>query len=178
MLHKLFPQLCDHLRAAVPALGTIDLDMAQLDYENGEPIQYPAVYIDLEGVSWRDLGAGIQTGQATLRFTVATEVSEESHQGADGRAAMLERLLVVQQVHAALQHHQGDGYNALVRTSYRRDRPQHPEAWCMAMGYVTELLDNDGAKQVVEVSNLGQRTRPGIRPVPVAKEDGYVLPVV
>jgi hypothetical protein len=178
MLHKLFPQLCDHLRTAVPALGTIDLDMAQLDYENGEPIQYPAVYIDLEGVSWKDLGAGIQTGQATLRFTVATEVSEESYQGADGRPAMLERLLVVQQVHAALQHHQGDGYNPLVRTMYRRDRPQHPEAWCMAMGYITEVMDNDGAKEVAEVSDLGQNVLAGIRPVPVVEEGGYVLPVI
>ena len=87
MLHKLFPQLCDHLRAAVPALGTIDLDMAQLDYENQEPIQYPAVYIDLESVAWKDLGAGIQTGPALLRFTVAVEVSEESYEGAAGRPA-------------------------------------------------------------------------------------------
>lgn len=79
----------------MPALGTI-LDMTQLDYENQEPIQYPALYIDLEGTSWKDLGAGIQTGQAIIRFTVVTEVSEESHQGADGRPAVLKRLLVVQ----------------------------------------------------------------------------------
>lgn len=178
MLHKLFAQLCDHLRAAVPALGTIDLDMAQLDYENQEPIAYPAVYIDLESVAWKDLGAGIQTGPALLRFTVAVEVSEESYQGAAGRTAMLERLEVVQQVHHALQHHQGEGYGPLVRSSYRRDRPQHPEAWCLAMGYMTELLDNDGAQAVAQVNNVAVETRPGRRPVPLPDEGGYILPTI
>jgi hypothetical protein len=177
MLHKLFPQLCDHLRAAVPDLGTIDLDMAQLDYENQEPIQYPAVYIDLESVAWKDLGAGIQTGPALLRFTVAVEVSEESYEGAAGRSAMLQRLEVVQQVHHALQHHLGDGYGPLTRSSYRRDRPQHPEAWCLAMGYMTELLDNDGAQAHGVVSNVAAGVGPGRRPAAVPQQGGYVLPV-
>ena len=178
MLHKLFPQLCDHLRAAVPALGTIDLDMAQLDYENQEPIAYPAVYIDLESVAWKDLGAGIQTGPALLRFTVAVEVSEESYQGAAGRGAMLQRLEVVQQVHHALQHHLGEGFGPLTRSSYRRDRPQHPEAWCLAMGYITELLDNDGAQAVGQVSNVGAGVGAGRRPAAISDEGGYIIPIV
>ncbi len=177
MLHSLFPQLCDHLRAAVPALGTIDIDMAQLDYEDQEPIQYPAVYIDLENVAWSDLGGGIQKGPATLRITVAVEVSEESYEGAQGRDNMLERLKVIQQVHQALQHHQGLGFGPMVRTGGRRDRPQHPEAWCWAHAYVTELIDNDGAKELASIEEPALSTAPGRRPVRAMEEDSYVLPM-
>ncbi|GAA4349912.1 hypothetical protein GCM10023185_07010 [Hymenobacter saemangeumensis] len=178
MLHKLFPQLCNHLRAAVPALGTIDIDMAQLDYEDQEPIQYPAVFIDLENIAWGDLGAGIQKGPATLRFTVAVEVSEESYEGAQGRDNMLNRLEVVQQVHKALQHHQGDGYGPLVRTSYRRDRVQHPEAWCLAMGYVSELIDNDGAQELASVTDAALSVGVGAQPAPEEEDDGFILPLI
>lgn len=176
MLHNLFPQLCDHLRAAVPALGTIDIDMSQLDYEDGEPIKYPAVFIDLENVNWTDLGGGIQKGPGTLRFTVAVEVSEESYEGAAGRENMLERLKVIQQVHQALQHHQGEGFGPLVRTAGRRDRPQHPEAWCWAHGYVSELIDNDGARPTASASDVALGVAAGARPVPVEEEGRYVLP--
>lgn len=176
MLHTLFPQLADHLRQAVPALGTIDLDMGQLDYQSQEPIAYPAVYLDLEDIPWRDLGGGIQTGKALLRFTVAVEVSEETYQGSGQRNPAMERLLVVQQVHEALQHHQGNGFGPMVRVSYRRDRPQHPEAWCLAMGYVSEVTDTDGQDDMQEVNGVGLSSAPGRRPAPVEEEDVYVLP--
>ncbi|MCB2379817.1 hypothetical protein LGH70_19630 [Hymenobacter sp. BT635] len=176
MLHILYPQLANHLRQAVPSLGTIDLDMAQLDYQSNEPISYPAVYIDLEDIPWRDMGAGIQTGRALLRFTVATEVSEETHQGSGQVEAAVARLLIVQQVHAALQHYQGEGFGPLVRTSYRRDRPQHPEAWCMALGYVTEVKDEDGAKRGILVSDVQLSASPGLRPV-VEEEGNYIVPL-
>ncbi|TGE23519.1 hypothetical protein [Hymenobacter metallicola] len=176
MLHLLYPQLADHLRVAVPALGTIDLDMAQLDYQSNEPIRYPAVYIDLEDIPWRNLGGGIQTGRALLRFTVATEVSEETHQGSEQQAAAVARLLVVQEVHAALQHFQGEGFGPLVRTSYRRDRPQHPEAWCMALGYVTEVKDEDGAKRGQLVHDVQLNAGPGVRPASVPDDEPFVLP--
>ena len=177
MLHTLFPQLADHLRQAVPALGTIDLDMGQLDYQSQEPIAYPAVYLDLEDIPWRDLGGGIQTGKALLRFTVAVEVSEETYQGSGQRNPAMERLLVVQQVHEALQHHQGNGFGPMVRVSYRRDRPQHPEAWCLAMGYVSEVTDADGYVPGQEVDGVQMTGTPGRRPVPVPEEGGYVMPV-
>ena len=176
MLHRLFPQLADHLRTAVPELGTIDLDMAQLDYQSQEPIAYPAVYIDVENIPWRDLSQGVQTGQALLRFTVAVEVSEETYQGSGQRNTAMERLLVIQKVHDALQHHQGLGFGPMVRSSYRRDRPQHPEAWCLAMGYLTEVIDEDGARRGELVSNLAMRERAGRRPVPATEEGGFVLP--
>lgn len=176
MLHSLFPQLADHLRAAVPALGTIDLDMGQLDYQSNEPIAYPAVYIDVESIPWQDRGQGVQTGQALLRFTVAVEVSEETQEGSAQRNPAMERLLVIQQVHEALQHHQGTGFGPMVRTSYRRDRPQHPEAWCLAMGYATEVSDVDGAPGMEEVIDPGLAERPGGRPAVVPEEGGYVMP--
>ena len=176
MLHTLFPQLADHLRQAVPALGTIDLDMGQLDYQSQEPIAYPAVYIDLDSIPFRDLGGGVQTGQALLRFTVAVEVSEETYQGSEQRNPAMARLLVIQQVHDALQHHQGLGFGPMVRTSYRRDRPQHPEAWCLAMGYITEVTDTDGQDDIQEVSGVALSSAPGRRPDPVADEGGYILP--
>lgn len=176
MLHLLLPQLADHLRAAVPELGTIDLDMAQLDFMDGEPIQYPAVFIDLEDIPWGDLGEGIQSGRAVLRFTVAVEVSEVTYQGSLQRTDAMERLAVVQQVHKALQHHQGEGYGPLVRTAYRRDRPQHPEAWCLAMGYVTQLYDHDGAKEYAEAVDVGLQAQRGQRPPVPADEGTFVLP--
>ncbi|MCC3159502.1 hypothetical protein LJ737_19830 [Hymenobacter sp. 15J16-1T3B] len=177
MLHLLFPQLADHLRTAVPTLGTIDLDMAQLDYLDGpEPIQYPAVFIDVEDVPWSDLGEGIQSGRAVLRFTVAVDVSEVTYQGSQQRSDAMEKLEVVQLVHKALQHHQGEGFGPLVRTAYRRDRPQHPEAWCIALGYVTQLYDHDGAKEYTEASDVGLQAQPGMRPPVLADGEAYILP--
>ncbi|GGF22386.1 hypothetical protein [Hymenobacter cavernae] len=164
MLHIIFPELAERLRDKVPALGTIDLDMSQLDYQDQEPIAYPAVFIDLENIAWHDVGQGIQNGQALLRFTVAVEVSEETFSNT-GRTDAMERLTIIQEVHKALQHFGNAKLAPMVRTSYRRDRPQHPEAYCVAMGYVTQLYDNDGVPEYETISNLGLKVAKGKRPV-------------
>jgi len=176
MLHKLFPQLADMLRAAMPDLGTVDLDMAQLDYQDRDVIAYPAVFIDLENIPWEDRGSSIQTGKALLRFTVAVEVSEDTTQGSSQRTDAMERLVVVQDVHRALQHQQGEGFGPLVRVSYRRDRPQHPEAWCLAMGYVTQLYDNDASPELESIIGAGMSATPGTRPPAIPDDAPYVIP--
>ncbi|OON67821.1 hypothetical protein B0919_16685 [Hymenobacter sp. CRA2] len=169
--------MADHLLAAVPALATVDLDRAQLDRSDlPTPLAYPAVFLDLEDAPWTDLAAGIQTSRATLRLTVALALDSLATDGSTERSTAVAQLELPQLIHQALQHYQGPGFGPLSRVSYRRDRPQHPQAYCLTVTYATQLLDQAAAPDYRPISNVELQPQLASRPLPLPEAEPYVLP--
>lgn len=149
-----YPQLADRLAATLPGLGWIDMDQGQLDPDqdrNNYPLPFHAgvVLIDFEEVDWHDIGVGVQRGDAVIRFTLAIEVVADTYQRSTQRAAALQKLQMLGQLHQALSHYTGEGFGPLVRT-YSRKEAATPGLWIYSMGYKCQLTDAMGYEGATE----------------------------
>jgi len=145
-----YPILADRLAAEVPGLGWIDLDQDQLTpdgqlQEYALPFHAGVVLIDFDEADWRDIGEGIQRGDAVVRVTLAVQVVADSYQHSTQRSQALEKLERLDDIHRALQHFDGGGhFGALVRTYSRKEQSELPGIWQHSMGYKVLLTDTEG----------------------------------
>jgi hypothetical protein len=182
----IYPALADHLQATVPALGWIDLDQDQLAPEN-ESLDYPLPYdagvllISFDEVSWQDRGGKIQVGEAEIRFTLARQVVQDTYtftgQVGQQRAAALQQLQLLTDLHRALQHFAiGEELGALSRIMSRKEPVSKPGLWVYSMVYKGRLYDKDAHILA------GVATPTDVAPVPVvrrgqpaAEQGGFIL---
>lgn len=146
----IYPQLADRLAEQLPELW-IDLDQDQLENEDQEyalPYDTGVLLISFDEVTWQDLGAGTQRGDAVIRFTLALQVVQDTYQHSAQRAAAMQKLELLGRVHAALQHFTGPGFGSLVREYSRKEpRPQLQQSlWVYSQGYRSRISDDEGAQ--------------------------------
>ena len=159
-----YATLADHLRAQIPALGWIDLDQGQLlnlDTEYSLPFHQGVALLDFDEADWHDIGQGVQRGTCQVRVTLAVEVAADTYQQSSQRGAALAKLELLRELHAALQHFDGNGeFGALVRAYSRKEQEVPAGIWAYSMGYTCLLTDTDGydgATQAVSgVDNVGR----------------------
>jgi hypothetical protein len=162
-----FPVLADRIAEQLPGVW-VDLDQDQLQPEN-EALDYPLPYdsgvvlISFEEVEWSDQAAGLQQGDALIRFTLARQVVQDTYQLSGQRAAAMQQLQLLTDLHKALQHYAGDGKNfgALVRTNSRKEQFSRPGLWVYSMAYKCRLYDADGYQvpEVATVSDVAPRPK-------------------
>ena len=161
-----YPQLADRLAEQLPGIGWIDVDMDQLEQDAQDyPLPYDAgcLFISFDEVEWQDLLLGVQRGEAVIRFTYAVQVVQDSYQHSSQRAAAMAKLQTLGAIHQALQHFEGDGFGALVRTYSRKEPLTQPGLWVYSQGYKCRLFDAAGLNAGGgEVENLEMESRGNI----------------
>lgn len=145
-----YAALADRL-ATETTLGWIDLDQGQLSgddslsQEYSLPFHQGVALLDFDECDWHDIGQGVQRGTCQVRVTLAVEVAADSYQSSRQRGAALQKLELLRDVHAALQHFDGGGqFGALVRSYSRKEQGVAAGIWVYSMGYNCLLTDTDG----------------------------------
>ncbi len=140
----IYANLLALLSTKIPDLNWIDLDQGQIDFPADHyPISYPACLIDFEDTEWEDIGQGMQGGTATISFRIAFRIYQDSnnHTQADSRKAGLDKLKLINTIHATLHGYAGTNYNALTRTRQFTEKRQDGLK-VVAMQYSTYIKDS------------------------------------
>lgn len=116
-----YKNLRDHLLTNIAGLQEVDLYNGQ--YDNGDTITTPAIYIEYLPISWQDAGKNTQTATVTIRLHIV-QINYASTRGTVDNAeefTALDYLDFIQSTHQLLQGWQMDNSGPLVRTISEQD---------------------------------------------------------
>lgn len=97
--------LMDQIKAAVPELSYIDEDFGQLEAnaEESNPVTFPCVLIEVEGVDWNELAPKVQSGRANIAIRLVIDCYDDTHYGSGSETKLIDRFAICKRLHSALQ---------------------------------------------------------------------------
>lgn len=107
---------CELLEAEIPELRWVDIEAGQLDaLDDNYPVSYPAVWVDVQNIDWRNTGYGVDHGTVTINFRVALDIYNDTHTGAPDREKALAQFGILARLHSVVGLHGGKHYNRFAR---------------------------------------------------------------
>lgn len=117
--------LMERIRAQVPEIRWIDLDMGQLQVAERPPIAYPACLLDMEYTACNQLNREDQQVTVSIRLSIIADGIGTTHAGTPTyiRDKALSVMDVLQRLHNALQWWDNDRmWMPITRSSVRPER--------------------------------------------------------
>ena len=115
-MEEILKDFCELLEAEMPELRWVDIEAGQLDaLDDNYPVSYPAVWVDVQNIDWRNTGYGVDHGTVTVNFRVALDIYNDTHTGAPDREAALAQFGILTRMHSVVGLHGGKHYNRFVR---------------------------------------------------------------
>lgn len=129
MRDQLFIDIADRLDAMVPELQWIDKDWNQLDLpDQSYPLQFDACLISFPEIPWNTLTRGWQDGVVSILVRLCVDMYNDTHIAAGvtapDRALAMQKMQLVNKVHAALHGFEGSYFNKLKRVRSAEEKRQ------------------------------------------------------
>lgn len=123
-MEELFNRIINRIKDQLPDLSLVDEDYGQLEAgleEESYPITFPCVLIGNLEADWENLvGRGLQRGKVAFSVRLAIDCYDDTHLGSGTEDEVATRLLMANQVYAALQGFRSNAsMTALNRTKSR-----------------------------------------------------------
>jgi hypothetical protein len=141
-MKAIYTSLCKRLFEQVTGLTVVDLYNGQ--YENGETISAPAIYIEFLATQWEDVGNNCQEGDVPVRLHVCysnLSHTEAAYENPEPISAALEFLDFVETVHIAVQGFEPDNSGPLGRTTTEPDTNNVEGLYVWRQVYTCKYLD-------------------------------------
>ncbi len=140
-MKQIFLSIQNQLQTAVPTLEYIDKDWGQLKYDQS-PIKWPCALIDIENVTYSQMGRGYQKAEADITITIGNVNHIRSSAMAPNKANSYKTIELLETVYQALQlFSSGQHFQPLQRTNLRKvfsDKGAEIYAMTYKTAYVVE----------------------------------------
>lgn len=125
-MEELFLSVMERL-STLSGISHIDENKGQLDsYNDGYPITFPAILVDLPSVEWDDARRDYQTGTVTLSVALVIDCYHDTHYGSTQEEDVKDHLSLFKSMHELLQGFQPDtNCGRLCRQSTRMYTAEH-----------------------------------------------------
>lgn len=125
--------IMDRLKAQVPELRHIDMNLGQMNMEN-PPVDYPCALIDVTDIRYSQTGQGGQVGTATIDIELFFSVNSPSNMSAPNsvRTQAMAHFDIVKKVYTSLEGLSGDNFSGLSRLGLKRNAQYFPRAFTLA----------------------------------------------
>ena len=129
-MDKLLIPIFERLRAQVPELLHIDVDLGQLRAEN-PPVDWPCALVGIENIDYA--GRAMQTAAVTISVTLGFVIWDSSEIDSAGtlRTMAMEHFAVIRKVAEALHGFETENFAPLMRTRMSPVQEVYPRQYAL-----------------------------------------------